>query len=245
MKMMDVLANKISREQIELLIALQQKEQIVSKMELGLSQVPKKLADIDANVKTIEAAIIEKKENLETLKKDYRARDAEIQTNQNRIAKRQEQLRSVTTNKEYQAILKEIEEIKKVISRMEDETLACLDQIDAAEKEIMADEETLAAEKAEADQQKKDISGEADAERDSLSALLAERREIVSRIDQALFGHYEDIKSHSRGIAIVEVRESVCMGCHMNIPPQMYNELHRENEIKICPHCHRLLYVLQ
>ncbi len=243
--MMDILPNKIPREQIERLIELQQKEQAAVKMELELSEVPKKLAELDTGVNQMVSVITEKKESLEILKKDYRARDADIQTSQSRIKKREEQLRTVTTNKEYQAILKEISDIKKASARMEDETLACLDQIDAVEKELQDAEAALAVEKAEADEQKKVISAEADAEHGNLDVLIGETRELVSQIDPALVRHYEDIKAHSRGIAIVEVRESICLGCHMNIPPQIYNELHRENEIKVCPHCHRILYVIQ
>lgn len=242
--MMDAMSDKISREQIELLIALQEKERAAVKVQAVLDELPGRMEEVETVLKEIEAAINEKKEHLAELKKVYRTHDAEIQTNQGRIQKREEQLRSVKTNKEYQAILKEIAEIKKASSRMEDETLTCMDQMDAVEKEIREQEEVLAAEVEEVARQKRLIEADADTERRSLDELVADQTVIAQKIDPQLIDQYEMIKSHSRGIAIVQVKESVCMGCHMNIPPQMYNELHRENEIKICPHCHRLLYVI-
>ena len=143
---MDAIMDIITRDQIELLIELQQKESVVAKVKHELDQLPAKIAEIESGLKEFEEAINIQKENLAELKKVYRSYDAEIQTNQERVKKREEQLRSVKTNKEYQAILKEISDIKKASSRIEDETIACLDKMDASEKEIQEKEEAYRAE---------------------------------------------------------------------------------------------------
>lgn len=236
---------KITRDQIELLIELQEKEADASRAQSGLDELPVKIEQIVSGLKEFEDAINSKKESLAELKKVYRSYDVEIQANSARIAKREEQLRSVTTNKEYQAILKEIEEIKKADSRIEDDTLACLEKIDTAETEVQEKEEEFLAEEIEVKQQKAVFESDADSERRSLDELLAKRDEVAAKIDSELIKQYEFIKSYARDVAIVQVKDSICMGCNMNIPPQMYNELHRENELRTCPHCHRMLYVIQ
>lgn len=237
---------KINREQIELLIELQQKEVAASKVQTALDRLPAKIEQIVSGLKEFEEAINAQKESLAELKKAYRSYDAEIQNNQGRVKKREVQLRSVTTNKEYQAILKEIDEIKKISSRIEDETIACLDKIDAAESEVREKEQAYQAEEAEVNQQKALFEADADTERQSLNELMAQREDIAAKINPDLIKQYEFIKSYAaRGIAIVQVKNCICQGCNMNIPPQMYNELHRENELKTCPHCHRMLYVIQ
>jgi len=237
--------NKITRDQIELLIELQQKETDAAKVQLGVDALPAKIEKIVSGLKEFEDAISIKKESLSELKKVYRSYDTEIQSNQARILKRDEQLRSVTTNKEYQAILKEIEEIKKANSRIEDETIECLDKIDAAEAEVKEKEKEYLVEETEVNQQKTVFESEAESERQSLNELLAQRDEVSAKIDPGLIKQYELIKSQARGIAIAQVIDCICQGCNMNIPPQMYNELHRENELKTCPHCYRMLYVIQ
>jgi len=151
----------------------------------------------------------------------------------------------VTRNKEYQAILKEIEEIKKANSRIEDQTIECLDQIDAAETEVKEKEKEFLVEESDVNEQKAVFEADANSERQALNELLVQRDEVSAKIEPELIKQYELIKSYSRGIAIVQVKDCICMGCNMNIPPQMYNELHRENEMKTCPHCHRMLYVIQ
>jgi len=237
--------NKITREQIELLVELQQKEAEAAKVQSELDGLPVKIVQIASGLKKFEETINMKKESLAELKKVYRSYDVEIQSNQARISKREEQLRSVTTNKEYQAILKEIEEIKKASSRIEDETIECLDKIDAAETEVTEKEQEYQVEETEVNAQKSVLEADADSERRSLNDLLAQRNEVSAKIDSELIKQYELIKSHARGLAIVQVKDCICQGCNMNIPPQMYNELHRANELRICPHCHRMLYVIQ
>jgi len=236
---------KIPREQIELLIELQVKETAASKIQLVLDALPVKIAEIASVLNTFEAAIEAQKEHLAELKKLYRSFDADVRTNQERIKKREEQLRSVTTNKEYQAILKEIDEIKKASSRIEDETLACLEKIDAAESEVKEKEKEYAVEAEVVARQTADLETKSREQQQSLDELLSERNSLAEKIESSLIKDYEFIKPKARGIAIVEVKECICSGCHMNIPPQMYNELHRGDELRTCPHCHRMLYVIQ
>ncbi len=235
---------QITRDQIELLIELQKKEVEAEAIQSELDKQPAKLAQITLVLKKFEEEIEKQTAALEDLQKGYRSFDDVIADNQARIKKREEQLRAITTNKEYQAILKEIAEIKKTNSRIEDETIECLDKIDAAEKAVKEHEKNYAIEKENINQQKTDLELEVDAQRKLLDGLLSEKNILVEQIDPELMKQYNFIKSQARGIAIVEVKEAVCLGCNMNIPPQMYNELHRENELRICPHCHRMLYVL-
>jgi len=236
---------KITRDQIELLIELQQQEAAIAKVQSEINELPLKIEQIVSGLKEFEEEILIKKESLSELKKVYRSYDAEIQANQARVKKREEQLRLVTTNKEYQAILKEIDEIKKLSSRIEDETIQCLENLDVAENEVKEKEEKYLTEAAAVNQQKSVFEADADSERRSLDELLAQRDDISIKIDPEMIKQYEFVKSYARGIAIVQVKDCICMGCNMNIPPQMYNELHRENELKTCPHCHRMLYVIQ
>ena len=41
---------------------------------------------------------------------------------------------------------------------------------------------------------------------------------------------------------VVEARGGICLGCHINLPPQMFNELQRYREVRQCPSCHRIVF---
>ena len=73
---------------------------------------------------------------LEALRKDYRVLESDAKANLDLIRKSKSQLPSVKSNREYQALLKQVDESQKKNSRVEDEMLALLDRIEAGEKEL-------------------------------------------------------------------------------------------------------------
>lgn len=235
---------KVSREQIELLVELQEIEIEASKIDAGLKKFPAKLREMDAGLKDFESAIDLGKDALAELKKAYRSYEGEMQTHQSRIKKREEQLRSVKTNKEYQAILKEIDEIRTIISRIEDQTIECLDKLETADKDTQLKLNDYEIEKENINANKTTLEQQATEDNQRLQQLISQRDRLSASISPDLLRKYQFVKSISGGTAIVEVKNAVCFGCNMNIPPQMYNELHRGNELKNCPHCHRMLYVI-
>jgi len=235
---------KISRQQIELLIELQDKEIQASKIESVLKKLPAKLDEMSAGLKEFESSIETKQAALSELKKSYRTSEMDVQTHQSRIKKRDEQLRSVKTNKEYQAILKEIEDIKAIVSKIDDATLDLLEKIDLAEKEVHAKKDEYKRAKEAVDLDKAELEKEAAEEKKQLDLLNSEKDRLSELVEPELFSQYRFIKSITGSVAIAEVKDAVCLGCNINIPPQMYNELHRGNELKNCPHCQRLLYVI-
>jgi predicted nucleic acid-binding Zn-ribbon protein len=44
------------------------------------------------------------------------------------------------------------------------------------------------------------------------------------------------------GLAVIEVKDEICQGCNMNIPPQLFVELKKNEEIYNCPHCRRIIF---
>ncbi len=65
---------------------------------------------------------------------------------------------------------------------------------------------------------------------------------LVPGLKPDLLRRYEMIKGRRNGIAVVSARNSICSGCNMNLPPQLYNELQRSEELICCPNCNRIIY---
>jgi len=57
-----------------------------------------------------------------------------------------------------------------------------------------------------------------------------------------MYREYMKKLESGQGLAVVEVKDSVCMGCNMNIPPQLYVEVRKGEEIFTCPQCRRFLF---
>ena len=72
--------------------------------------------------------------------------------------------------------------------------------------------------------------------------MKKKRQTLLEALPGDLVRRYETIREKRNGIAVISVWKEVCNGCHMNIPPQMYIELQRSQELRTCPNCHRIIY---
>jgi len=233
------------KEQIELLIDLQEKEIEAAQIQQELDQIPERITQMQVRLEQVENRLKKEKTALEALKKTYRAHEADIQTNQSRVQKREAQLRSVRTNQEYRAILKEIDDIKTATSGIEDNMLQVLEEMEALEKSIAELNREYRQEQGQISEKRKELEAHADQRRKAYDQLMAERQETVKHIEPDMMKKYNFVKDQTSDMkAVVAARDAICMGCNMNIPPQLYNELYRGDELKFCPHCHRMLYVL-
>jgi uncharacterized protein len=232
----------IPKEQIDTLIRIQELEKQVCLVNAKLNDIPKKLEALDLNLEVSKEAEHAMESELKDLKKKYRAMEDEIRFSQSQEQKNQEKLRSVKTNKEYQSSLKEIEDLKKKMSSMEDDMLLVLEQIDHLESlgsEKKKETETLSR---KIDIFKKAIQIEAEEAKNTLENIKGKIEEAIKVVDPVLFSRYSWVQQKVGRLAIVSVVKAVCQGCHLNIPPQMFNELHRGDTIRFCPHCQRMIY---
>ena len=149
----------------------------------------------------------------------------------------------VKTNKEYQSILKEIETLEAKNSRMEDEIISLLDELDHLETAVKAKEDELNVSRQRFEEQKAKLAQELNSLAEELTVCLRKSDEIKGKIPAELLRKYEQIKGIRRGLAVVSVWKEVCDGCHMSIPPQLYNELQKsKTTLHTCPNCNRILY---
>jgi uncharacterized protein len=230
------------RKKLEKLIEFQAVEAEGDLLAAFINNAPEKINLLDHKLDEAQKAFDDEKGIFEDLKKKYRDFEADIQTNVSSMKKSQEKLSSVKTNKEYQAMLKEIDELKKGNVKIEDEMILILEQVESAESEQSQKNETLKRLKAEISAEKAVVSKDAGEKEQQLSSINKKLSGLAQHIDAELIATYERVKCMVTGAAVVPVSESVCKGCHLNIPPQMYNELQRGENLKICPHCARILY---
>ena len=230
------------KEQIDILVKLQKIEIESDDIKSKLSGVSKKLDSFDAELKEFEQSIIDEEFLLNDLSKKCRSYDSDAQTSLALIKKSPEKLRAVKTNREYQSILKEMEELKAKNSQAEDEMLLCLDHIDETEKNISVKKDEYSRVKERVNSDKETIMREVEHGKERLAKLEAEWNSISSGVEPELLKRYMMVKQRVKGIAIASVTKSVCSGCNMNLPPQMYNELQRCDSLKFCPNCQRIIY---
>ncbi len=222
---------------------LQKNETETLKIRHLLNSIPRKISALDNRVAEYEQKIADRELEQRELKKQYREQEADVQQNAERIKRSQVKLDSIKSNREYQALLKEIDNLKATNSRIEDEMLTSLDRIETNEREIKAAKNEYAHVTDETSREKGMIQSQDEENRAKMAQLEADREKIAQRIDPRVLKQFQQIKTMiPDSNVIVPVREAVCEGCHMSIMPQTYNDLQRSEKLMSCPHCQRMIY---
>ncbi|MBL0731773.1 MAG: hypothetical protein JJW03_02830 [Desulfosarcina sp.] len=234
---------EITREQLSILVKLQHIETDAKNIKSALENLPDKLAELDAGLDHAEEVINKKEALLQDYRQEYRSSESDTEINRSKIKKSEEKLGSAKNNKEYQSSLKEISELKKNNSTIEDDMIECLDRMDEIEREIKSRKEDYNKIAEKINIEKNVIKNQAKNDEQKLLKLHAERDKIIKSGQNDLIEKFFIIqKKQTNAVAIAQAKNSICYGCNMNIPPQMYNDLQRCNSLEFCPFCDRILY---
>ncbi|MBI5064069.1 MAG: hypothetical protein HZB87_11575 [Desulfatitalea sp.] len=234
--------NEIIKKNLVTLAILQRTDTARETIERYLAGVGERIDSLSRRLTTVEQQVNESQLQLDTLKKQYRSDENETKSIEAGIAKSDGKLGSVKTNKEYQSILKEIDDLKLKNGTLEDRMLELLEQIEAAEKQVKvlkADRTDLAR---EIDEQQNLIRKEAETQSQELASLNRERDEIWAEFNPKMQKMYSRAKQQGKGIAVAAVIDGICQVCRMNIPPQTFIELLRLDSMSMCPNCQRIIY---
>ena len=230
------------KEQLSYLIELQKLDLIIGRIIVKKSELPEKIIQMDEGFAAFAKSVEEGKKKFEELNKLQSEKEDKLKKGMDSIKKTKDRLLEVKTNKEYQAILKEIEIIEKKNSEIEDEIIGGLDQIDHMRTEVREKEKDFEAHRSQYEKEKKKIEKELSQLDYDLADAEKKTNALRKRIRDELLKRYETIKGRRNGVAVALVWKEVCGGCHMNIPPQMYIELQRSSDLLTCPNCNRIVY---
>lgn len=230
------------REQINQLIELQKIDTEIHHLHVKKKELPRKLSELDEAFNERTRKFQEIRDRLEKAGKAHKEGEDGLKKGLEALKRTKERLLEVKTNKEYQAMLKEIENINEKNGKIEDEIISLMDELDRAKEELKAGEKLFDSAK-QIYEKEKTVVLEQIGKMDGEVAVLADiAAKLKGKINQALLKKYEVIKSRTDGRAVVPVWKGVCAGCHMNLPPQMYIELQMSYELMTCPFCSRIIY---
>ena len=230
------------KEQIKRLVKLQTIKTQINEINGRLKDVENKIKALDSRFESYEEGIEKDGTALEIKQKEYRAYEGEIQVCQSMIQKSQEKMKVVKTNREYRSMLKEIDDLKQKIVTYEESMFSSLEQIDALEKTIDGRKKQFMEIGEEIKAEKEKVQSDASVDNDRLCALQQEWECGCEKIKPDILQKFIKVNKKIFGPAIVPVQNAVCEGCHMNIPPQTYNEIQRCDSLRFCPHCERIVY---
>ncbi len=229
-------------DQLRYLIQLQALENKKKALIAERNEIPRKKARLEKAFQEFENECLMRKTELDHLRKLHRDLEKHIASLDDRLRKARQKEGEVKTNKEYKALLKEQEDIKREIAEKEDQVLDCMEKIELLQQEVVSRTKEMEERRKMLERDREALTRE-DAEiTEKINHLMTVQEMVKEKLDEQLLKRCEFLMVKQGGIAVAAVDKGVCRVCHVSLPPQKFIELQKNEGVMSCPHCHRFIY---
>lgn len=232
-------------QQLEYLMQLQEVDLRIGVLERERSLLPEEIERLRQAFQREADAWESSKRKLDDIEKDRRKKERELEEAEAKLSKYNTQLLSVKTNKEYTAMLREIDQCKGEISNREEAILLLFDQQEDVQAALTREKREVEEKRRVFEEEKSRIDARlAQIERE-IDALSKERAGVEEKVEGDLLREYGRLIEFRKGLAVSRAKECSCIGCNIHLMPQLFQEI-KANDDKIyrCPNCHRFLFYI-
>ena len=237
---------------LEKILALQKALDELRSADAQLAGIPAWMEELHDEYSVAKAEIDELEEVVESARRERQVAETVVADSQEKLRHFQEQVSLVRNQREYGALLQEIDQVKDLIRRSEEEGLAALERQDEAQQPLAEKHETFAE--------------LAERYRVALDKWETEKPEVATRAEK-LTGDIEDlreqlppnvllrfdrIRERYDGRAMAEIKGLErgrmpkiwhCAACHYRVRPHVVMQIMNESSIVLCDSCKRILYL--
>ena len=229
---------------LESLIQLQALDTAAERYRRRAAEIPVLQAALDSRLAERQAAVDAVKARIADCQTARRDIEKDLAAVQGRLSKYKNQLMEVKTNKEYQAMQKEMTVAEQEISDQETRMLERMEEADALAAELKAADAGLAAEKEAVARERQALESERATVSTDLQQTTEARARVAATVSRDALTVFDRVSLGRKGVAMAEVRDGLCTVCHVRLRPQIVNEARRNESIIQCDSCTRILYVL-
>lgn len=229
-------------ERIRKLVALQHVDDDIHAIEQELRKAPEEVEELVrrfAEQEELRNRILDK---LQHLREQQKRIEQDIEGESSRIKKSKSKLMQVENDREYQAVVREMDNMERQSRGREEDRMAIQEEITLQESNLRDIDETWGALKAELEVKRENLDARLTEARAKSADLEKLRDDTCGEVPEPVLKRYEFIRRRLNHPVIVPVDNGVCCGCHIAIPPQVFIELQRGKQILSCPNCQRLIY---
>ncbi len=207
-----------------------------------LGDLPSKVEGLNKQEETIKVTIVDNKNRYKEVEVELHKKEVDIAQQVEKVNKLKDQLFLVTNNKQYDAIMNEMDHIKEKKSNFENETITLLEEKENLTKSIKDMSNELESLSDDLDIRREKLQAVILDSADEKSILEKQRQESILKIDEKIVSDYNRVMDARGGLAVVPLVGSGCGGCGAHIPPQVITELRANSGIFQCDTCRRFLY---
>jgi predicted nucleic acid-binding Zn-ribbon protein len=231
------------KAELEKLIALQNLDTSIRKLEKDLAATPERRAEIEGEFDR-RAFEIRALESRRDDAKHTRARlENEVVEQKGRVERAERNLMSSKKQDEYTAAIREADAARKQISALETQILEQMETLEQAETALKERADEIATLNSDREARLKAFDEETKSQSDLLAKQRVDREQLFTNLPSSMSNMYARIKTRIRdGVAVAEARNRSCTACFMSLRPQVMAEIRRGEDVITCDNCGRILY---
>ena len=227
--------------ELEKLVRLHHAETHLKRIESDLAEVPHLRKEIDERLERDRARLDAAKAALAGSQRTRKEQEGAVADLKGKLSKYKGQLMEVKTNKEYTAVLHEIEGVERDIRSRDDLTFAEMEREELLAQVVKREDVAFKAVAADAVRDKAGLDARAEALAAEASRKQAERDAVAASIPEDTLDRYGRV-AKQRGSGAAEARDGMCQACHVRMRLQIWVEVKKNEQILQCESCSRILY---
>lgn len=227
---------------MEQLIRLQNIDTKLKDLSDLLGDLPSKVEDLNNQEESIKNLITSKKSRSKELDLEISKKELEISDLSGKIDKLKDQLFLVTNNKQYDALMAEIDHLKEKKSSFENELIELMEEKELTVELINSKESELQSLSKDLTIRREKLQSVIEESAEEKNTLQKQRNQNIKDIDKNTLKVYDRVIEHRGGLAVVPLEGSACGGCGAHIPPQTVSEVRANSAVHTCGVCGRFLY---
>jgi len=231
-----------ARTQLLKLVKMQELALEIQAAHAVVDGAPAKIEEVEGRFRERNAEYVATKERFDAIDADRRERSLELATLEETRKHYQDSLMQVKNQREYAAVLKEIDAAKASIGDHEEAILASMDEVETLKTDLEARAAHIESERTIVETERADVEAAVAEAQARIERHTAERAQIESTLPAALVANVTRVEEGRKGIFLVRVERESCSACHVRLRPQVYQEIRQASKIHVCGSCRRYLY---
>jgi predicted nucleic acid-binding Zn-ribbon protein len=233
------------KKKLETLEQLQDIDQQINSMKTSQQSLQAELGEIAQSVEGVREEVAAMESRLALVEKEKADLEENHAVELANISRSETNMKEIKTNKEFQAVGREISAARKQVADLEEQVLQKISQIEELSGEIAVKKASFEELVENSKQRTAEKQSEIDKIQVDIDSDAARRDALTKEVPASLIKRYTTLRDQRRGQALAIARDGYCLGCNMHLPPQLYNNLFKYEELLACPHCQRMLVLKQ
>lgn len=169
--------------------------------------------------------------------------EGQLQIERGNLRKWEGRSQEIRGEREYAALMSEINSQRRLISDLENQVLQCMQDKEDLDERVGQVKGAAQEVVDQAKDESEAVEGQVGQLENRSDQLGSTREELQGKLPQKLLTRYQRIAQKRGGQGITLLKQEICQACMCMVPPELFLRVFKGELVEQCPHCQRLLVI--